>query len=121
MAFESSDGKKFSMSSRKRQHDKGIQGKMDMGKTDPLATPNEGEESPEDMGMEDPSQVASEHGPATEVHMMHDHEAGSHQVHSTHPDGHTHMSEHGSAEEAHEHGKKLAGGGGDDEGGEGEY
>jgi hypothetical protein len=42
---------------------------------------------------------------------MHNHEAGEHHVSSNHPDGHQHESMHGSAEEAHEHGKKLAGGG----------
>jgi hypothetical protein len=42
---------------------------------------------------------------------MHDHEAGQHHVQSMHPDGHQHESMHGSVEDAHEHAKKLAGGG----------
>jgi hypothetical protein len=75
-------------------------------KTDPLEQPAEGE-----MGGEDGSQVAEEHGPATEVHVMHNHEAGEHHVMSMHPDGHQHESMHGSVEEAHEHSKKLAGAG----------
>jgi hypothetical protein len=60
-------------------------------------------------GEEDGAAIANEHGPATEVHMTHDHDMGVHHVSSVHPDGHTHESDHGSAEEAHEHGKKLAG------------
>lgn len=60
-------------------------------------------------GEQDGSTVAQEHGPATEVNISHEHEMGSHHVRSAHPDGHMHESDHGSAEEAHEHGKKLAG------------
>jgi hypothetical protein len=73
--------------------------------TDPLEQPAEQE------GSEQPEQVAKEHGPAHEVHMQHNHEAGEHHVHSMHPDGHEHHSMHGSVEEAHEHAKKLAGAG----------
>lgn len=58
---------------------------------------------------QDGGAVAQEHGPAVEVNVTHEHEIGSHHVRSAHPDGHTHESDHGSAEEAHEHGKKLAG------------
>lgn len=76
---------------------------------DPLQQP--GEPDGDEQGNEDGAMIAQEHGPASEVHMMHDHEGGMHSVHSLHPDGHEHHSEHGSAEEAHEHGKKLAGGG----------
>lgn len=68
---------------------------------------------PMQQGMEGEEQdggaVAAEHGPATEVNITHEHEIGSHHVRSAHPDGHMHESDHGSAEEAHEHGKKLAG------------
>lgn len=60
-------------------------------------------------GEQDGAAVAAEHGPATEVNISHEHEMGSHHVRSAHPDGHMHESDHGSAEEAHEHGKKLAG------------
>lgn len=60
-------------------------------------------------GEQDGSAVAQEHGPATEVNISHEHEMGSHHVRSAHPDGLVHESDHASAEEAHEHGKKLAG------------
>lgn len=72
---------------------------------DPLEQPGQ------EQGQEDGAQVAQEHGPAHEVHMMHDHEGGQHHVMSMHPDGHQHESHHGSVEEAHEHAKKLAAGG----------
>lgn len=58
---------------------------------------------------QDGGAIAQEHGPAVEVNISHEHEMGSHHVRSAHPDGHMHESDHGSAEEAHEHGKKLAG------------
>jgi hypothetical protein len=77
--------------------------------TDPLQQPTEG------GGEQDGSQVAQEHGPAVEVNVMHEHEAGQHHVHSKHPDGHEHHSDHGSADEAHEHAKKLAGAGVEEE------
>lgn len=60
-------------------------------------------------GEQDGGAVSQEHGPAVEVNISHEHEMGSHHVRSSHPDGHMHESDHGSAEEAHEHGKKLAG------------
>src|SRR5580700_7393671 len=62
---------------------------------------------------EEPSAVAKAHGPAVQVNIEHEHEMGSHHVDSVHPDGHEHHSDHGSAEEAHETGKKLAGIGGE--------
>ena len=70
----------------------------------------EGEAEPEDG-----AQIAEQHGPATEVHIQHEHEMGVHHVVSEHPDGHHHESDHESAEKAHEHGKKLAGAGGAEE------
>src|SRR5277367_32755 len=66
----------------------------------------------EDQAPEDGAAVAEQHGPATQVNMEHEHEMGVHHVHSVHPDGHEHQSDHDSAEKAHEHGKKLAGAGG---------
>ena len=71
---------------------------------------------PEGGEEQDGGAVAEQHGPATQVNIEHEHEMGSHHVHSVHPDGHEHHSDHGSAEEAHEHGKKLAGVGGEEHG-----
>jgi hypothetical protein len=84
----------------------------------PMAKPMGGVAEAELPGDEeqDGTAIANEHGPATEVHMTHDEAIGSHHVHSAHPDGHMHESDHASKEEAHEHGKKLAGIGGEGEG-----
>lgn len=63
-------------------------------------------------GMEQsPEEVVQQHGPATEVHVQHDHEGGSHHVHSKHKSGHEHHSQHGSAHEAHQHASTLGGAG----------
>jgi hypothetical protein len=58
---------------------------------------------------QDGSAIAEQHGPAVEINFQHEHEAGSHHVHSVHADGHEHNSDHESADAAHEHAKKLAG------------
>ena len=55
-----------------------------------------------------PHEVAQEHGPATDVHIEHDHAKGEHKVTSTHEDGHKHESVHSSAAEAYEVGGALA-------------
>lgn len=94
----------------------GVGAKKPMPKKAPEAEMMGGEgEEPEDG-----AEIAQEHGPATEVHIEHEHEMGSHHVRSSHPDGHMHESDHESAEAAHEHGKKLAGVGGAEHDGEGE-
>jgi hypothetical protein len=53
--------------------------------------------------------VVAEHGPAHKVVIEHDHAAGKHSVISHHESGHVHKSEHGSAQEAHDHGMIAAG------------
>ena len=109
MAFQASDGQSFTNRPPMRQHEKSMMAKKSMagGAGDPLQQPAQGEPD----GDEQPEQVAAEHGPATEIHVEHNHEAGQHHVQSMHPDGHEHHSDHGSVDEAHEHAKKLAGGG----------
>lgn len=96
----------------------GSSGKPPAKKKPPMASKPEpySVQSPEQNDAaepEDGAQMAEMHGPATEVHIQHEHEMGVHHVMSTHPDGHMHESDHESAEMAHEHGKKLAGVGGD--------
>jgi hypothetical protein len=61
---------------------------------------------------EDGAALASEHGPATELNIQHDHAANRHTVHAVHPDGHSHDSEHASADEAHKFAADCAGCGG---------
>ena len=117
MGFPTKSGKSFGSAyvakRHDQEHDKADQmSKSVMGDTpahEEKETPEfekgeqEGQtEKPEQEGMnESPEQVAQEHGPATTVHVAHDHKAGKHHVTSTHPDGHVHTSDHATAEEAH--------------------
>lgn len=111
-----SDGKRFTNKPPMMSHNRSLSrmaSRSEAGgagmaeKRDPLAQPAGGEE---EMGEGSPEQVAQEHGPAVEVNVMHNHEAGEHHVQSKHPDGHEHHSDHASAGEAHDHAKGLAGG-----------
>jgi hypothetical protein len=108
MAHMATDGKKFTNRPPMMAHNRMLERQQGMSKSehDPLEQPaGEGDGGEEQDG----SQIAQEHGPAVEVNVMHNHEAGHHAVHSKHPDGHEHVSDHHeSAEAAHEHAKKLA-------------
>ena len=119
MAHMATDGKKFTNRPPMQQHNRSLErgamksqaggaGMAQSAPPDPTAQPGMGEPDGDEQA---PEQVAAEHGPATDVMIHHEHEGGQHEVHSMHPDGHEHKSMHGSAEEAHEHAKKLAGGG----------
>lgn len=120
------DGKMFSGRQAMLSHNRSLPpsgGGGGMKKIDPLAMPGQGGGGDDAGGMEDPATTVAEHGPAVEVNVKHEHEAGKHHVHSSHADGHTTESEHASAEEAHDHGKALSTeggeppmGGGDDDG-----
>ena len=115
MAFEAGDGFKSTNRAPMMAHKRSMERKsLAGGAGDPLQQPTDG------GGEEDGSQVAQEHGPVVEVNVMHNHEAGEHHVHSKHPDGHEHQSLHGSAGEAHDAGKKLAGEGEEQQQPEGE-
>lgn len=106
MAYETADGFKSTNRAPMMAHKRSMERKSS---PDPLQQPAGGDQEQSD----DPNQVAQEHGPAVEVNVMHNHEAGQHHVHSKHTDGHEHHSEHASADEAHDHAKQLAGGGGE--------
>ena len=101
MAYTSKSGRQFTnrsqMMHEDRRHGAGIGAAVEQPKED------------EGWGEEDGEAIAGEHGPAHMVTVTHDHEAGTHHVHSEHPDGHVHESDHESAEAAHDHAKKLAG------------
>ncbi len=61
-------------------------------------------------------EVVAKHGPAHHIVVHHDHEGGVHTKTSHHGmDGHHHHSEHGSAQEAHDHAMQAAGIGGETE------
>jgi hypothetical protein len=90
--FETNDGHKFTNAIAWRQHKASLDNKG-------AGATAEAEE--------DGKSVAQEHGPAHEIHIEHDHQSGTHRVRSMHQDGYEHQSEHGSAEEAHDHAKDL--------------
>ena len=69
----------------------------------------EGAKEGQEGMQEAPEQIVKEHGPATTVHISHDHKSGKHHVVSTHPDGHVHTSDHATAGEAHAAAGKLSG------------
>lgn len=58
---------------------------------------------------ENPAEVVKKHGKALHVHTSHDHAANKHHVHSVHPDGHVHDSDHASEQEATGAAKQLGG------------
>ena len=102
--FSSKDGKKFGSAfvakRRDSEHDKMAQDIMGGDKHEAAETPEF--EKGEQEGMnEAPEQVAKEHGPATTIHVSHDHKKNKHHVVSTHADGHVHTSDHATAGEAH--------------------
>jgi len=114
MAFQSKDGKsfgsKFVAKRRDTEHDKASQV---MGATSPepaMGAEKPAANEPEQKPQENPDQVVATHGPASTIHVAHDHKAGKHHVISTHPDGHVHESEFKSAKEAHDAASKLSGG-----------
>jgi hypothetical protein len=76
-----------------------------------------GEEGAEEMvspGIHDEiKQVAAAHGPAHETHTFHDHVGQRSHMHSLHPDGYEHHTDHmgpGHADEAHQAAAHAAGG-----------
>lgn len=69
---------------------------------------------PGDMSHLDIKDMVESHGPATKILSEHDHEAGTHHVHSVHGTKH-HHSDHESADAAHEHMGHALGGSPDNE------
>ena len=125
MAFPTKSGKSFGsayVAKRKdNEHDKMAEDVMGQAGKKPAMSPeHEAKETPEfergeqegaQEGMKEaPEQVAQEHGPATTVHVSHDHKSNKHHVVSTHPDGHVHTSDHASAGDAHKAAGALSGG-----------
>ena len=115
MAWHGADGKGGSKQFTNRDAAKGFERRSGGSVASAVASPQKGEFGQEggDWGEEqeeDPHAVAQAHGPAHTVNI--DHQMGHH-VHSEHPDGHVTETDHESIEAAHEHGKGLAGCGGD--------
>ena len=63
----------------------------------------------DNMENPDGAEMHDEHGPAHKVVIQHDEASGMHMVQTDHPDGHSSMTQHGSAEAAHKYGKDCAG------------
>lgn len=116
--FQSKSGKKFGSAyvgkRHDMEHDKANQVMQDTSAHEKAETPEfergeqEGQkEAPEQN--EQPSQVVSEHGPATHVTVHHDHKNNKHHVVSHHSSGYMHTSDHGSAQEAHDAASVLGG------------
>lgn len=111
MAVQALDGSRHHSASRAKLHDEMA---ADKGKKPPMtkATPEAGGE-PDGAEGHDVShmpihEVVEKHGPAHKVEIEHDHEAMSHKK-TSHHGKHKHVSEHESAEEAHDHAKMAAG------------
>jgi hypothetical protein len=106
MAFTAKDGSKHTNRDSMKHAD--ARHSAMPGKS-PAALESPDGEEPQDGEAEGPHEVVDAHGPATEVHVAHDHAAGRHHVVSNHQDGHQHETEHASAGEAHDMGKCLSG------------
>lgn len=99
MAFQSSDGSKFTNHSTMKQHE--ARGpKKPAGEAQQEVNAEEGQPN-------DGQAMASQHGPAIELNINHG--EGGHSVHAVHPDGHSHETQHGSADEAHKYAADCAG------------
>lgn len=106
MAHADSAGNKFTNYSAMKSSEAKLKAKG------PSATPAPEPEGGEEMGGEsDGKALAQQHGPAVQIDIQHNHEAGQHTVHAMHPNGHEHETQHGSAAEAHQFAGDCAGGG----------
>jgi hypothetical protein len=107
--FVSKDGSKHTNHDSMKRADARFGAKQPQGAAGASDDYNSGAEDELDNEPQDGASMAAEHGPAIETTLKHDHEAGTHQVHAVHPDGHEHDTEHGSADEAHQYAADCAG------------
>ena len=127
MAHKTKDGKKsFTNQSQARQYDKKQQpvskGSKEVAPPetdgmDDMHDPDENnmgapEMTQDSMDSPDGAAMAQEHGPAHKVVVQHDEGSNTHMVQADHPDGHAHMTQHGSKEAAHKFAGDCAGCGG---------
>jgi hypothetical protein len=112
MAHKTKDGKQsFTNKSMASQYDRrnaapGPQSAPSTDGMDPMRDPdqqNDGapEMTQDSMDAPDGNQMMEEHGPAHKVTVQSDEQSGMHTVHAEHADGHSHMTQHGSAGAAH--------------------
>jgi hypothetical protein len=114
MAVQAKDGTRHHSASRASLHDElSAKAGKPAPKVEPDAKDTRGAEhvaGDTDVSGMDIGDVVSEHGPAHHIVVHHDHENKVHTVTSHHgKPAHMHHSEHGSAEEAHDHARKAAG------------
>lgn len=115
MAFKSKDGSQHTNISSMKSADARFGASQPAKQTqNPMGGVDDDVEETGDP--QDGSALAAEHGPAVEIQIQHE---GGHKVHATHPDGHTHDTDHESASAAHKFAGELADVGGEDAGGEG--
>jgi hypothetical protein len=113
--FVSKDGSKHTNHDSMKRSDARFAARQPQRKA-PAAESGSEEEMGGEQEPQDGAALAAEHGPAVEINVSHNHEAGEHRVHAVHPDGHEHESQHGSADEAHQFAAEAAGVGGADAG-----
>lgn len=101
-------GKPHHSASRAAFSDKANEGKKPAAAAAPAKEKPQGEGKEHDVSQMNIRDVVKQHGPAHEVHIFHDHEAGEHKVHSIHGEKH-HHSQHDSADAAHHHARMAAG------------
>lgn len=110
MAFKAKDGKAFGNRQQMKAYDERVPKGNGASHQEPDGDePGAGQGEGDDVSSQSIHEVVQEHGPAHKIVTHHDHESGVHKVHSHHGDGKVHKSEHGSAEEAHDHAAQAAG------------
>jgi hypothetical protein len=107
--FMAKDGSKHTNRDTMKRADARFGAGQPAAKAAPAADAGDGYNDGAEDQAQDGAAMAAEHGPAVETSIHHDHEAGKHSVHASHPDGHEHDSEHGSAAEAHQYASDCAG------------
>lgn len=115
MAFKAKDGSLHTNMSTMKNAD------MRFGAKKPAMSQADGMGDDDQGGdPQDGAAIEAEHGPAVEIQIHHDHDAGTHKVHAEHPDGHSHDTDHASADEAYKFAADVAGVGAEEPAGGGE-
>jgi len=111
MGVRSADGTPFHSASRAKLHDEMSSSKKPEPageKEDKKPQLKDGKGTEHDVSKMKIEEVVKQHGPAHEIHSMHDHAANQHIVHSIHGEKHHHSS-HDTAGDAHAHMGKAIG------------
>lgn len=109
MSFPDSAGNKFTNHSAMKSSEARLKAKGPSAT--PKANPADEEMDPTVGGGSDGAAMAQQHGPAVQIDIQHNHEAGQHHVAVMHKNGTQHEKDFGSAGEAHQFAGDCAGGG----------